>query len=140
MTLSAAIGVLALAIAQPSPQSFGGTWEAARDGKVYARLELREANGTLSGRISLGAMHVDKDGVVDAVQEPATNFTPIFDVVMRDGVVAFARKDGFDTDRFELRIAGAGLELAFFPTAEDREAFAREGVPPPKPVRLVKTP
>ena len=30
-------------------------------------------------------------------------------------------------------------ELAFLLSAEDREALAREGAPPPKPVRLVKT-
>ena len=34
--------------------------------------------------------------------------------------------------------AGADLELAFVLSAEDRAALAREGVPPLKPVRLVK--
>jgi hypothetical protein len=130
---------LALGLAQPVAQSFVGTWTAALKGQTYARLELREANGTLSGRISLGAVHVDKDGGVDEVNAPATNFTPIFDVSVRGGVVAFARKDGDDTDRFEIRMVDGDVQLTFVPSAEDREAFAREGVPLPKPVRLAKT-
>ena len=139
MPLFAAAVTLALGLAQPAAQSFAGIWTAALKGQVYARLELREANGTLSGRISLGAIHVDKDGVVETVNAPATNFTPIFDVMARGGVVAFARKDGDDTDRFEIRMVDGDVRLTFVPSAEDRETLAREGVPLPKPVRLVKT-
>ena len=131
---------MAAAVAQSGTQQFAGTWTAALKGQTYARLELREANGTLSGRISLGAVHVDKDGIVDDVNAPATNFTPIFDVMARGGMVAFARKDGDDTDRFEIRMVDGDVQLTFVLSAEDRETFAREGVPPPKPVRLVKTP
>jgi hypothetical protein len=139
MPLISVAVTLALGLAQPSAQSFAGTWTAALKGQTYARLELREANGTLSGRISLGAMHFDKDGVVDTVQEPATNFTPIFDVTVRDGIVAFARKDGDDTDRFEIRIVDGDVQLTFVLSAEQRETLAREGLPLLKPMRLVKT-
>jgi len=126
-----------LAVAQTGVRQFAGNWDAAVGGTTFARLELVESGGALSGRISLGNIHVDDKGVVDEVQKPATNFTPIFDVRIRDGVVAFARKDGDDTDHFELRAAGAELELAFLPTAEDRALLAREGVTTlPKPVRL----
>ncbi len=130
--------VAAAAVAQSGAEQFVGTWDAALRGKTFARLELVESGGALSGRISLGAMHVDDKGVVDEVLKPADNFTPIFDVRIRDGVVAFARKDGDDTDHFEIRAAGAELELALFPTAEDRAALAREGLTLPKPVRLRK--
>jgi len=133
-----AAAVLAAALAQNGAQQFSGTWDAALGGKTFARLELVESGGALSGRISLGGIHVDDKGVVDEVLGPAEHFTPIFDVRFRDGVVAFARKDGDDTDHFELRNAGADLELTLFATAEDRAALAREGVTLPKPVRLRK--
>jgi hypothetical protein len=129
---------LVLAVAQTGAQQFAGTWTRALDGKTYVRLELRESAGMLSGRISLGRIHVDKDGVVDEVLEPATNFTPIFDVRLQNGVVSFARKDGDDIDRFEIRIVAGDVQLTFVPSAEDRAALAREGVPLPKPARLVR--
>ena len=103
-------------------------------------MELGESGGTLAGRISLGAMHVDKDGVVDEVLNPAVNFTPIFDVALRDGVLSFARKDGEDTDRFEVRLAGESLELRFIVTPEFVEELARDGIAQPKPVRLTRRP
>ena len=132
--------MLALILAGQSLAPFAGTWTAAVKGQTYVRLELSESRGALSGRISLGAMHVDKDGVFDTVQQPATNFTPIFDVVARGDAVAFARKDDDDTDRFEIRMVDGDVQLTFVLSAELRERFAREGVPLPKPVRLVKTP
>src|SRR5262245_60351090 len=100
----------ALLTAQNASQ-FAGVWTAAHNGHTFARLELRDASGILGGRISLGKMHVDKDGVVDGVLDPALEFTPIFDVVLRGGVLSFARKDGDDTDRFELRIGGDAVML-----------------------------
>ena len=130
---------LTLALGQPAPQSFAGTWIAALDGRTYARLELRESGGTLADRIGLGAIHVDKDGIVDTVLEPATNFTPIFDVTARGGIVAFARKDGDGTDRFEIQIVDGSVQLTFIASAEDLETIAREGVPFPKPVRLTRS-
>ena len=136
-SLILAVGFV-LAIAQTGAQQFAGNWTAALDGTIYAQLELQAANGTLAGRISLGDIHVNADGVVDDVSRPARDFTPIFDVRMENGVVSFARKDGDDTDHFEMRILDGDVRLAFIPTAEDRETLAREGVPLPKPMRLVR--
>ena len=133
------IGVV-MAVAQAGASQFAGVWTAALDGKTYVRLELIDSGGTLSGRVGLGSFHVDKDGVVDQIIGPAGDFTPIFDVRVRDGVVSFARKDGDDIDRFELRLAGAAAQLAFVISAEEREAQTRLGVPLPKPVRLTRAP
>jgi hypothetical protein len=138
--MSSALFALAILVAAGQPASqFAGTWTAAFKGDTFARLELREADGALAGRISLGAMHVDKNGVVDEVLNPANNFTPIFDVSFRDGVLSFARKDGDDTDRFELRLSGDALMLRFIFTPELAAEFARDGLPTPVPVRLTRT-
>jgi len=129
-----------LAFAQPATSQFAGTWTAALNGKTYVRLELAHTNGALTGRIGLADIHVDGSGVVDTVMSDVPGFTPIFDVRLRDGLLAFARKDGDDVDRFEMRLVNEGAELLFAPSAADREALAREGVPLPKPIRLAKTP
>jgi hypothetical protein len=130
----------ALFLAAQSTPQFSGTWIAAHSGDTFVRLELHEINGALGGRISLGAMHVDKDGVVDEVLRPAVNFTPIFDVLLRDGVLSFARKDEDDTDRFELRLVGDTAELRFLVTPAFAEELARDGIPIPKPVPLQRSP
>jgi hypothetical protein len=96
-------------------------------------------NGRLEGRISLGAIHVDSKGVIDRVLAPATSFTAIFDVQMRDGMLAFARKDGDDTDRFELRAAGDDVELKAIVTPQFAEELARDGIAPPAPFRLMRS-
>src|SRR5438128_754930 len=104
--MSFVAATLVLMLAQAGAQSFAGTWTAGLKGDTYILLELRETNGVLSGQISLGTIHPDKDGVVDAVIEPATYFKPISDVAVRNGVLSFARTDEGDTDRFELRVVG----------------------------------
>src|SRR3954464_5686592 len=103
---SAILAVAILVAAGQQASQFTGTWTATYKGDTFARLQLRETNGVLTGRISLGNVHGDKDGVVDEVISPAVIDTPMFDVSLRDGVLRFARKDGDDTDRFELRIIG----------------------------------
>ena len=137
-TLRAA--VLAFAIAQPVTPQFAGTWTAELHGTTYVRLTLLDTGGRLTGSVSLGNVHLNAQGEVDAVNVPPRAITPIFDVQLRDGVLSFARKDGDDTDRFEMRVVNGEAELLFLPSAEDREALAREGVPLPRPIRLTKTP
>ena len=131
---------VALAIAQPTASRFAGTWTAALDGKTYVRLELVPTGAALTGRISLGNIHVNAEGRVETVTEAPRVVAPIFDIELRGDVLAFARKDGNDTDRFEMRVMNGGAELLFLPSAEDREALAREGVPLPKPIRLTQVP
>ena len=50
--------------------------------------------------------------------------------------MSFARKDGDDTDRFEVIRIGEDLELRFIVTEEFRKELAAEGITAPKPVRL----
>jgi hypothetical protein len=132
----AEIFALFLTLGQAGVQSVAGTWTMDFRGQTFARLELQADGGALSGRISLGAVHVNEQGEIDEVLKPASNFTPLFDIVYRDGVLSFARKDGDDTDRFELRVvnpAGDTAQLAFLLTEE----FRRENqIPAPKPVTM----
>jgi|SRR6185436_4950860 len=132
--------MLILALAGQTAASFAGAWIEALGSTTHVRLELQERGGVVTGRVSLGFVHLDKEGVVDEVLRPAVNFTPIFDVAVRDGVLSFARLDGNDTDRFELRVAGDALELRLLADKEFLEELARDGIAPPKPIRLTKIP
>ena len=134
------LALAAVLLAAQTPSQFSGAWSAAHDGQTFARLELRASGGSFEGRISLGAMHMDGKGIVDRVDAPASNFTAIFDVQMRGGVLSFARKDGDDTDRFEVRRDGEDLELRFLIAPELAAELARDGVPRPAPVRLRRSP
>lgn len=129
---------LAAALGQAGPRALVGTWTAEFGGQTIVRLELHESNGVLAGRISLGASHVNAQGELDDVIEAARGFTPILvlDVVFRDGVLSFARKDGDETDRFQVRRTGDVVHLVFDPTEEDRKQLAEAGLPIPKPVEL----
>jgi len=78
----------------------------------------------------IGVFHVDADGKLDVVIEEATVFTPMFDVVLRDGVLSFAKENDGTTDRYELRISGDTAKLSFLLTGK-----AIEGGRPPEWVR-----
>jgi hypothetical protein len=128
---------VALASGQSGNQPFAGTWTAELSGKTYVRLELVDTNGVLSGRIGLGDIQVNSEGEVRTAGEVPRDLTPIFDLVLSRSVLSSARKDGDDTDRFELRLVGDQAELSFLFTETDRQELARNGVPP-KPIRLKK--
>ena len=84
-------------------------------------------------------MHINDRGEIDHVIKPAVNFTPLFDLSDRDGVLVFARKDGDDTDRFELRVNGDTAQLTFLVTEEFRQELKDDGLPVPKPITLTRT-
>jgi hypothetical protein len=132
--------VLALALAltsgQKGNQAFAGTWIAEFEGKTFVRVELTADSGTVGGRISLGDIEVNADGEVRMATSAPAALTAIFDVVVRDSTLSFSRKDGADTDRFEMRLIGEQAELHFLPSDEDRSELAAAGVPVPKPIRL----
>lgn len=139
--MRAAIGmatVLAAALGQASPGALAGHWTAGLGGQTFVRLELHEISGAVSGRISLGDIHVNAHGEVDEVIAPASAFTPIFDVALRDGVLSFARKDGDDTDRFSFQLTAGFAKLSFTPSEEDRRQLEKAGIPIPKPIRLTR--
>src|SRR5436305_8537172 len=98
---SAAVIALLRAQGQSQNQVFAEKWTCEYFGRTLARLELQDVNGSVMGRMSIGYFHVDSDGKLDAVIEAATVFTPIFDVVRRDGVLSFAKLNDGTTDRYD---------------------------------------
>jgi len=100
------------------------------------RLELTVTNGEIGGRISLGAVHFGSNGTVEAVTQPAQNFTPIFDVALRDGVLSFARKDEDDIDRFEMRLVNGEGRLTVLLSVDDRAELASQGISIVQPLTL----
>ena len=100
-------------------------------------MQLTEGNGTVGGRISLGNIELTPQGEIRRAEEAPSEFKPLLDVVLRDTVLTFARKDGEDTDRFEMRLLkDNAAELTFVITDEFRRELAAEGLPVPKPFRL----
>ena len=128
-----ALGMMAL---QAGSERFAGAWTAEFSGKTFVRLELTVTKGTLSGTISLGDIEIDAKGDVKHAESAPPRATPIFDLTVRDSTLAFSRKDGRDTDHFEMRLAGGAAELLFKPTAEDLKELAEGGLPAPKPILL----
>ena len=134
--------LLAAAIATiPATQtdSAAGSWTADFQGRTFVRLELRTSGESLTGEISVGDIQVDDQGGLREVGDPPANATPIFDVVRKASSLTFARKDGDDTDRFELRILQDGRgELQLVPTEELRQELAANGIPMPKPFAMTR--
>jgi hypothetical protein len=130
---------LALTIGQTSERPFAGTWIAEFKGSTYVRLELSLANGALGGKISLGNIQLDSEGNVNKATSAPSEFTPIFDVLLRDSILSFARKESRDTDRFEMRLlANGAAELRFLLSDDDRKDLAESSGGVPKPFRLTK--
>ena len=127
--------LVALSLGQ-SLESYRGTWIAEFDGTPFVRLELDVTGGAIGGRIALGDMEVDADGRVKAAKEATNRPTPIFDVVVRDSILSFSRKDGNDTDRFEMHLNAGEAELRFILDDETLKELTDNGIAAPKPVRL----
>ena len=137
MLLAVAISVVALA--QAGPQSFAGTWTAEHAGQTFVRLDLRPSGSTLGGQISLGDIHVDKKGVVETAKAAPMASTPLLDVVRKDGLLTFARKDGHDTDQSQLKVIDESTaELTFVLSDADRKEMAAQGIPALAPIKLKK--
>ena len=130
---------LVIGSAQTPTKSFEGTWTGEHAGQTFVRLELQGAGAAMSGRISLGDIQLDTTGQVKSAKAPKGAATPIFDVVERAGKLTFARKDGSDTDRFELTLIDAtNADLTFVTTEEIRKELKSQGISDFKPFRLKK--
>jgi hypothetical protein len=140
MKLMTALAVAAVvAIGQSGSRNYGGTWTAEFGGATFVRLQLHSTGGVVGGELSLGNIEVDQKGVVKKAGAAPRQATPIFDVKSSDARLAFARKDGKDTDRFELKlIDGATADLVILLTDADRKELAATGIPAPQPIRLHK--
>jgi hypothetical protein len=106
IVLRAGTVALLLTFGQSNGQAFAGQWTCEYFGRTLARLDLQDVNASVTGRMSIGYFHVDSDGKLDVVIEQATVFTPIFDVVLRDGVLSFTKENDGTPDRYELRVSG----------------------------------
>jgi len=134
---------LVIALTAVSGQSGGtsvdGAWIAQFEGRTFLRLELKTVDGATTGGLAIGNIEVDKQGALRNVGELPRTLTPIFDVTQQPSLMTFSRRDGSDTDRFELHVLGAGrAELRFLLSDEDREELAADGVPAPKPIALTR--
>ena len=138
MPLLAIIALTAFAAVQAPATKYDGVWIAQFEGTTWARLELRTTNGAVTGGISLGNIEMKEDGTLRHVEPAPKELSPIFDVRQKGDAISFSRKDANDSDRFEVSLAGNDLQLTFVFTEDDRREFAAEGIPLPKPVRLVK--
>jgi hypothetical protein len=139
MKILSLLGALVALAGQTIGAPIAGSWTAQFEGRTFVRLELKATNGTLAGGISLGNIEVDKEGAPKSVGEAPRDLTPIFEVTQTASTVRFARKDGNDTDRFELRVLESGrAELQFLLTDRDRRHLEATGVPALKPFQLTR--
>ena len=67
MRAAMAAAATALILAQSASQPYVGTWTADLNGQTYVRLELTTTDGVLGGKVSLGDIHVNSAGEVEAV-------------------------------------------------------------------------
>ena len=138
-TLAMLVAIAAVSAVQSDTAPIAGSWIAQFDSRTFVRLELKTANGTITGGISLGNFEVDSQGAVRRADECPRALTAIFDVKLRASLMTFSRKDGASTDRFEVRLLDGGdAELRFLLDDEDLEEFAADGIPTPKPIHLKK--
>jgi hypothetical protein len=138
-TLALVLLLAADTAGQAVSPSVTGSWTGQFERRTFLRLELKSVSGSITGGMSIGDIQVDKQGELRSVKEAPRDLTPIVDAIDHGATVTFSRKDGDDTDRFELRLIDAShAELRFLLSESDREALATEGVPAPKPISLVK--
>lgn len=138
-TLCLALALTALLAGQPAKDPIAGSWTAKVEGRTFIRLEIKTVDGAIAGGISLGNFELDPQGVVSRADAAPPDLAPIFGVTRKGATVTFFRKDGNDTDQFELRLLENGdAQLHFVLNDEDRAELAAAGVPLPKPVHLTR--
>ena len=132
--------IAALSAGQSAGGPITGSWTAQFEGRTFLRLELKTANGLITGGISAGNIEVDTQGAVRRADEAPLALTPIFDVKLGGSILTFSRKDGTSTDRFEVRLLDDGAaELQVLFDEEDLKELAANSVPIPKPIHLSKS-
>ena len=137
--LCMALTIAAVLAAQPATQPIAGSWTATFEGRTFIRLDITSVGGALAGGISLGNFEVDQHSAVSRADAARLTLTPLSGMILKGSTVTFARKDGHDTDQFEVRLLENGdADLHFLLTDEDRRQLAESGVPVPKPIRLTK--
>jgi len=136
LALLVTLGAATFQTAQVPATKYDGSWVAQFEGTTWAVLELRTANGVVTGRISTGNIELNMDGTLKHVEPAPKDLSPVFDVRQRGAVIVFSRKEGDDTEQFEMELKGTEAELRFVLSDEIRREFASEGIPIPKPFLL----
>jgi hypothetical protein len=129
---------LASVFAQAGSSPFVGTWTAVIDGQPYVRLELTSTNNRISGRMALANIHFGNNGAVEAITRRLGSLAPISDVILRDGALSFARRDGDDIDRFEMKLANDQAALTFLLGNDLRAELATQGISAIQPFTLTR--
>jgi hypothetical protein len=136
LALLVTLGAATFQTVQVPATKYDGSWVAQFEGTTWAVLELRTANGVVTGRISTGNIELNMDGTLKHVEPAPKDLSPVFDVRQRGAVIVFSRKEGDDTEQFEMELKGTEAELRFVLSDEIRREFASEGIPIPKPFLL----
>ena len=136
---SLAFVVVLLLTGQTGAPAVAGTWTAQFEGRMFVRLQLETAKGTLTGGLAIGDIEMDKTGALKKVGPLPRDLTPIFDVKQSGSVLTFSRRDTNSIDRFELRVLDEGRsELRLLLSDEDLKELTAEGVPTPRPIVLTR--
>ena len=120
-------------------QPYVGTWTAEFTGTTFIRLDIRMTNDTLTGRISVGDVHVDANGRADRVGAAPAESTPVIidGLDVTHSTLTFSRIQGGDTDHFSAKwIDPTSLELSFLWWDAERHYAGIH----PAPVRLKRVP
>jgi hypothetical protein len=91
-------------------RAFLGTWRGQFNGKTYILLTLKEADGSLSGAVSVGAFGINDSGQVARVKGEADphDAVPISNGKLEGGLLSFSGKtpDGGSDVLFQMKLVG----------------------------------
>ena len=109
-------------VATEDAQRFIGVWTAEFIYTTFLRIELKLANGALTGTIATGNIHTAEDGrLTDVSDVKDAKANELFDVVLEGNTVTFKRHDDDDVDQMQMTVTGNGTaELRFiFPESQN---------------------
>ncbi len=111
-------------------RAFLGTWRGQFNGKTYILLTLKEADGSLSGAVSVGGFGINDSGQVARVKEEADprDAVPISNAKLEGALLSFSGKtpDGGSDVLFQMKLSGGN--------AAELKCILVPGPPPGTPV------
>jgi hypothetical protein len=105
-------------------QRFIGVWTAEFMDTTFLRIDLKLANGALTGTVATGNIHTAEDGrLTDVSEVNQSKATALFDVTVDGNAVTFKRHDDDDVDQMQMTLTSNGsAELRFiFPDGAARK-------------------